>query len=840
MSTNIQWSSAERAYVDDRKNTPPVPASERIATIVIENFPDLGMLAALRFLEWVCEHPDGVVSLPTGKTPEYFIHWTQFFLSQWNTKQAQKILARHGIERAKPPSLKGLRFVQIDEFYPIDTEQKNSFYYYIQRFYIDGFGLDGKRALMIDPNRIGIPPGETLEEVWPQYHVDLSLRERAPRSFIEERQQRALTAVDQFCDDYEAQIHAAGGIGFFLGGIGPDGHIGFNVRGASHHSTTRLCATNYETQAAAAVDLGGIEISRTRLVITIGLATITHNPECVAIIIAAGDAKAAIVSSAICAPASVGIPAAALRSLPHARFYITEGAAKRLEERNYLKRKRDPVRLKNDSARIITELALRRGKKITDLTADDFSGDILTGDSSAGGATGTSDAATKRKATASDTTAVANAAAKSGIAARGVATESHTAAADSLGNLSAALLAQELGGDLRPTIERLTETYRTRITDALQLPSGQTFLHTAPHHDDIMLGYIPYLARLIRDPSNTHYFNYLTSGFTSVANNNLCTHIELAQTLIDAHEIFDPLEQSDYFNHTNTTFRDRDTLEHLDGVAAKDESQANFGTARRFLRNLNQLYGVRTRAEFTQRLEQLLRHLRAAYPGMKDIPEIQQLKGMIREWEADLLWGFFGFDSQSVIHSRLGFYKGDIFTEQPQYERDVKPIVATLTAVRPTVISVALDPEGSGPDTHYKVLQATAAALEQYQKESERDDIEVWGYRNVWCRYEPYEANQFIPVSLMSMAVMQQTFLKSFLSQAEASFPSYEFDGPFSELAQKVQVEQYLQLLTLLGRGFFYQSKDSRIRSTRGMIFLKKMTLDQFYAHSRALQKSIS
>ncbi len=29
-------------------------------------------------------------------------------------------------------------------------------------------------------------------------------------------------------------------------------------------------------------------------------------------------------------------------------------------------------------------------------------------------------------------------------------------------------------------------------------------------------------------------------------------------------------------------------------------------------------------------------------------------------------------------------------------------------------MSLALDPEGSGPDTHYKVLQATAAAVRIY------------------------------------------------------------------------------------------------------------------------------
>ena len=90
-----------------------------------------------------------------------------------------------------------------------------------------------------------------------------------------------------------------GGIGFFLGGIGPDGHIAFNVRGSDHNSTTRLTSTNFETQAAAATDLGGIEISRNRLVITIGLRTITYNPEATGIIIAAGEAKSLIIKNSL-------------------------------------------------------------------------------------------------------------------------------------------------------------------------------------------------------------------------------------------------------------------------------------------------------------------------------------------------------------------------------------------------------------------------------------------------------------------------------------------------------------------------------------------------------------
>jgi glucosamine-6-phosphate deaminase len=243
-------------------------------------------------------------------------------------------------------------------------------------------------------------------------------------------------------------------------------------------------------------------------------------------------------------------------------------------------------------------------------------------------------------------------------------------------------------------------------------------------------------------------------------------------------------------------------------------------------------------SNLANRTDEMLNYFKTQYPGKKDLAFIQQLKGMTREWEADLLWGYFGFNCSSVIHSRLGFYKGDIFTEDPEINRDVKPILNNLKSINPDIVSVALDPEGSGPDTHYKVLQAVTEALKIYSKETNRDDIEVWGYRNVWYRFHPSEATAFIPVTLNTFAIMQNAFMNCFGSQAEASFPSYEYDGPFSYLAQQIQVEQYQMLKTILGQSFFYNSPDSRTRSTRGLIFLKKMNLEEFFKHSAELKKS--
>jgi glucosamine-6-phosphate deaminase len=233
-----------------------------------------------------------------------------------------------------------------------------------------------------------------------------------------------------------------------------------------------------------------------------------------------------------------------------------------------------------------------------------------------------------------------------------------------------------------------------------------------------------------------------------------------------------------------------------------------------------------------------MNYFETQYPGKKDLPHIQRLKGMIREWEADCLWGYFGFNSRAVMHARLGFYKGEIFTEEPTVERDVKPILEMLRRIQPTIVSVALDPEASGPDTHYKVLQVMSEALRIHEDESKQSNIEVWGYRNVWYRFHPSEANIFVPVSLNMFSVMSSSFMNTFVSQKHASFPSYEHDGPFSELAQKIQVEQYHTLKICLGREFFNEHSSPLIRATRGLVYLKSLSLAEFYERSRALRRS--
>ena len=115
--------------------------------------------------------------------------------------------------------------------------------------------------------------------------------------------------------------------------------------------------------------------------------------------------------------------------------------------------------------------------------------------------------------------------------------------------------------------------------------------------------------------------------------------------------------------------------------------------------------------------------------------------------------------------------------------------------------------------------------------------MRVWGYRNVWYRFHPSEANIFVPVSLNMFATMHSAFMNTFISQRDASFPSPEFEGPFSALAQRIQVDQYEEIKICLGSEWFQEHPSPLIRATRGLVFLDELSLPEFYQRSRRLQQ---
>ncbi len=766
----VQFDSKVEQHFFERSGM--APPSTLIPYILVDNFPLLGLIASLRFLEWVSENPSGVVSLPTGKTPEYFIKYTQYLLQNWNTRKGRKIREEYGLVLQSRPVLNGLQFVQMDEFYPISPTQHNSYLNFVERYYINGFGFNPNKALLINSFEIPLEGGKNFMEVFPDSIIDLSLRYREASSPLESLQQKSIFKIDEWCMSYEEKIREKGGLGFFLGGIGPDGHIAFNIRGSDHHSSTRLTSTNFETQAVAANDLGGIEISRNRLVITIGLETITHNPHAIAIIFAAGESKAEIVKKSIESQPGNLYPATALQQLKNCRFYLTGGAAcrlKDLEDLFYMQ----GMWTHSKTERAVIELCRKQNKYGHHLTLEDLMAD------------------------------------------------DHC---------------RMIPGLNEHTVQSVINSMKNKLARGIVNEKNHVIYHTGPHHDDIMLGLMPYTNRQVRDASNSIHFAVLTSGFTSVTNKFVIDALTDTLRLIEAEKV-QMINYSDFFEVGYRQKWDKDVYHFLDATAERNIDEKRRGLCHRMVRAVVEINRVRNKSQLVRTLTQLINDLKMSYDGSMNPPKVQKLKGMIREFEEELVWAHYGVPVKNIHHLRLGFYKGDLFSDTPEKIRDILPILEHFRKYRPSVLSMAMDPEASGPDTHYKVLQAIASAVKEWEKEEDLSQLRIIGYRNVWNRFHPAEADIIIPVSLNAFDILLHSFSECYMSQVNASFPSYEYDGKFSEFIQKVWVEQLRAVQLLLGKNFFYQNEHPLLRATHGLIFARVLNVEEFLSLASQLER---
>ena len=715
---------AEQQFID-KSNRPFYYKQEHIPVVEVINCMELGKLTALRFLEWIIQNPQGVIALPTGKTPEFFIKFLQFYKDHWLDPGVQQELKTHGIHTPSFPDTSQLKFVQLDEFYPIDPSHENSFFNYVNRYYLPLLNLKKENTLLINPAQI--------------------------------------TNVEKFCNAYEEKINEWGGIGFFLGGIGTDGHIAFNIHGSKHNSLTRLVTLNYESACGIAGSLGGMEYARDKTAITIGLDTITRKKDATIIIIAAGEGKAPMIAHAIESD-DQQYPATVLQKAPGARFYITQGAASHLHEPYIQDIKEDKNLLSNLASidQILATISLRTKKPIAKLTHQD----ILTTD-------------------------------------------------------AGKILAKKTP-DLQTLTLESTARFRSKITSAV--PTNHSILHTSPHHDDIMLSYHPRAVALLEH--NRNHIAYVTSGFNAVSN----TYIKnitssLTPLFIQEHS---PSIFSNSYNELLKQYAQSFDHHQSDSMNMLESCIA--------AQHIAHIYHCNSPDDLLHRIEWIQNeYLTTIKPGEKDDKSMQLLKGALRESEADRMWRIHGLSLNHITHLRSRFYTGEYFTPKPNYHYDVKPILSLLNQHKPDIVTVTFDPEGTGPDTHYKVLQMVAESLHDWQQENHTPLI--WGYRNVWYRFQPYDVTRMIPVSKDELDTLHTIFINCFSTQKDAPFPSHFYDGPFSRISIQIQEEQLGIMRTLLGKEFFETHPDLKIRNAAGLCFIKEMTTEGFLNEAQKLRE---
>jgi glucosamine-6-phosphate deaminase len=154
-------------------------------------------------------------------------------------------------------------------------------------------------------------------------------------------------------------------------------------------------------------------------------------------------------------------------------------------------------------------------------------------------------------------------------------------------------------------------------------------------------------------------------------------------------------------------------------------------------------------------------------PGEVDIPEVQDIKRIIREAEAVSGIETIGLPRTAARFLDLPFYQTGKVRKDPITQADVDIVRALLEELKPDLIFVAgdlSDPHG----THRMCKEAIDGALQQMKGQKRP---EVWLYRGAWQEWPIHEATWLVPLSQDELKVKIQAIFKHQSQKDSAPFP---------------------------------------------------------------------
>ena len=243
--------------------------------IVSESYEDMSRAAAQLVVETLNTKPNAVLGMATGSTP----------LGLY--EELVRLYRSEGLDFSQVTTF------NLDEYVGLPVTHDQSYHWFMQENFF--------KHVNIPTQNIYIPSGTTSN-----YRA--------------------------FCEWYEGQIQAAGGIDIQILGIGSDGHIAFNEPTSSLSSRTRL-----KTLAKETIDDNARFFEKREDVpiyaITMGVGTILEARRL--LLLASGKNKAGAAAKMVEGPVTSMVTASALQLHPHAKVFLDEDAASRLEYRDY-------------------------------------------------------------------------------------------------------------------------------------------------------------------------------------------------------------------------------------------------------------------------------------------------------------------------------------------------------------------------------------------------------------------------------------------------------------------------------------------------------------------------
>lgn len=253
-----------------------------------------------------------------------------------------------------------------------------------------------------------------------------------------------------------------------------------------------------------------------------------------------------------------------------------------------------------------------------------------------------------------------------------------------------------------------------RIRGRSKLPRGERIVVFSPHPDDDVISMGGILHKLAVN-ENAITVAYMTSGNIAVFDHDVRRYVDVMERL--AH--------------------DRGVGREQVGALA------------------------RTVREFLARKE----------PGEVDIPEIQDLKRVIREAEAVSGLETIGLSATNAAFLNLPFYQTGKVKKDPIGPADVAIVRDLLARTQPRLIFVAgdlSDPHG----THRMCKEAIDAAVaELWPTRGAPGRPETWLYRGAWQEWPVTEADWLVPLSQDELRLKIQAIFKHQSQKDSAPFP---------------------------------------------------------------------
>ena len=191
-----------------------------------------------------------------------------------------------------------------------------------------------------------------------------------------------------------------------------------------------------------------------------------------------------------------------------------------------------------------------------------------------------------------------------------------------------------------------------------------------------------------------------------------------------------------------------------------------------FMASFNRTFGVAP-----QQTEELDKHiedsLRNKKPGEVDSPEVQSIKGLIRQGEAKAATRLCGVPEDQLHFLDMPFYETGTIKKKPLGDEDIEIVANLLKKLQPHQVYAAgdlRDPHG----THRTCLTAILRAVQQVKDQDWFEQCSVWLYRGAWHEWEPHEIEMAVPLSPDEVELKRNAIFKHESQKDRAVYPGHD------------------------------------------------------------------